>query len=86
MIYEKDYEKCANDLKNETVCLAIDGWSNIDNEPIICVTVTTSTGQTYLTDTVDTSGQRHTNEYLLQLAQYPINNVKKILVVVLVVS
>ncbi len=77
MTYEKEYEKCANDLKNETVCLAIDGWSNIHNEPIICVTVTTSTGQTYLIDTVDTSDQCHTAEYLLQFAQSSIKKCEK---------
>ena len=38
----------------------LDGWSNIHNEPIICITVTTSSGHIYLVDTVDTSGQPHT--------------------------
>ncbi len=64
MIYEKDYAKCATELKNESVCLSLDGWSNIHNEPIICVTVTTSNSHMYLVDTVDTSGQPHTAEYL----------------------
>ena len=44
------------------------------NEPIICVTLTTSTGQIYLVDTIDTSGKLHTAEYLLQLVQ---NSMKK---------
>lgn len=74
LVYEKEYKKCADDLNNETVCLSIDGWSNIHNEPIICVTLTTSTGQIYLVDTIDTSGKPHTAEYLLQLVQ---NSIKK---------
>ncbi len=56
LVYENEYKKCADDLNNETVCLSIDEWSNIHNEPIICVTLTTSTGQIYLIDTIDTSG------------------------------
>uniref|UniRef100_A0A0K2TQU0 Putative LOC101235718 [Hydra vulgaris] n=1 Tax=Lepeophtheirus salmonis TaxID=72036 RepID=A0A0K2TQU0_LEPSM len=47
----------------------MEGWSNIRNEPIICITLTTSSGQFFLIDTVDTSGHPHTPEYLLQLAQ-----------------
>lgn len=74
LVYEKEYKKCADDLNNETVCLSLDGWSNIHNEPIICVTLTTSTGQIYLVDTIDTSGKPHTADYLLQLVQ---NSIKK---------
>ncbi|XP_076051254.1 uncharacterized protein LOC143031389 [Oratosquilla oratoria] len=74
LVYEKKYKKCADDLNNETVCLSINGWSNIHNEPMICVILTTSTGQIYLDDTIDTSGKPHTAEYLLQLVQ---NSIKK---------
>ena len=38
LVYEKEYKKCADDLNNEAVCLSLDGWSNIHNEPIICAT------------------------------------------------
>lgn len=27
-------------LKGKTVCMALDGWSNISNESIVCVCVT----------------------------------------------
>ncbi|XP_076058510.1 uncharacterized protein LOC143035526 [Oratosquilla oratoria] len=74
LVYEKEYIKCADDLNNETICLLIDGWSNIHNEPIICVTLTTSTSQIYLVDTIDTPGKPHTAECLLQLVQ---NSIKK---------
>lgn len=52
--YRKEKETCANILKNEFVTLGLDGWSNIHNEPVICVTLTTKDGNTYLADTVDT--------------------------------
>jgi len=42
MIYEKEYAKCATELKDETVCLSLDEWSNIHNEPVVCVAVTAS--------------------------------------------
>ncbi|MCD9088867.1 DUF659 domain-containing protein, partial [Stenotrophomonas sp. SY1] len=69
LVYENEYEKCADDPNNENVCHSIDGWSNIHNEPIMCVTLTTFTGQIYLVDTIDTSRKPHTAEYLLQLVQ-----------------
>ncbi len=75
-IYDKEFEKCAKELMNETVCLSLDGWSNIHNEPIICVTVTTSSGHIYLIDTIDTSGQPHTAEYLEDLAKSSIQKCK----------
>ncbi len=56
--------KCATELKDEIVCLSLDGWSNIHNKPIIYVTVTTLNGHMYLVDTTVTSGQPHTAEYL----------------------
>ena len=77
MIYEKEYAKCATELKDEIVCLSLDGWSNIHNEPIIYITVTTSSGHIYLVDTVDTSGQPHTAEYLQELSKSAIQKCKE---------
>ncbi len=85
MTCEKEYEKCANDLKNKTVCLAIAGWSNIHSEPIICVTVTTSTGQTNLIDTVTRQASATLLSTFYNLHNLLSKNVKKILVVVLAV-
>ena len=45
-----------------------DGWSNIHNEPIFCVSVHTSEGESYLIETVDTSGYARTAEYLDEVA------------------
>ena len=48
--------------------MALDGWSNIHNEPVVCVSVTTTDGKNYLTGTVDTSRETHTAEYIQELA------------------
>lgn len=66
--YRKERKKCADSLQNEIVTLGLDGWSNIHNEPIICVTLTTKNGNTFLVDTIDTSGTAHTGENLYSIA------------------
>ena len=47
-------------LESKPVYMALDGWSNVYNEPVVCVSVTRSDGDTYLSDTLDTSGNGHT--------------------------
>lgn len=69
MVYKEEYRKCVNDLKNENLCLSLNGWSNIHNEPITYVTLIISTGHTYLLNTIDTSSQLHTAEYLQEIAK-----------------
>ena len=60
--------ECTEQLVGKNVFMMLDGWSNIHNEPVICVSVTTSDGDSYLTETVDTSGHAHTAEYLQEVA------------------
>ncbi|KAI6651859.1 Transposase [Oopsacas minuta] len=48
--------QCKEQLDGKNVSMMLDGWSNIHNEPVVCVSVTTSDGDSYLTETVDTSG------------------------------
>ena len=67
-VYDAELVKCADTLKEKTVCLGLDGWSNVHNEPIICATATTDSGQVYLVDTVDTSSESHTADYLEKVA------------------
>ncbi|XP_063222783.1 uncharacterized protein LOC134531131 [Bacillus rossius redtenbacheri] len=68
-LYTAEREKCATCLEGKTVCLSLDGWSNIHNDPIICVAVTASLGEVYLVDTIDTSGHSHTADYLVHVAK-----------------
>lgn len=60
------------ELEGKTVCMALDGWSNIHNESIICVCVTDMSdikNAVYLLDTIDTKDNSHTWDYLVQLAE-----------------
>lgn len=68
-VYEKEVRKCSDILRGSTVCLGLDGWSNVHNEPIICATAMTESGQVYLVDTIDTSGEPHTADYLVDVAK-----------------
>ena len=56
--------KLKSELNNKTVSMAIDGWSNIHNEPIICSSITDLSGKTIISETIDTSGNAHNAEYL----------------------
>ena len=49
--------------------MALDGWSNVHNEPVICVIVTNQNGNCYLIDTIDTEDNAHTAEYLLNVTK-----------------
>ena len=55
-VHDSLQDDCWTKLCNSTVSMALDGWSNIHNEPIVCATITTAEGEVYITDTIDTSG------------------------------
>lgn len=61
-------EQCQETLNGKTVSMSLDGWSNIHNEPVVCVSASTAEGQSYLIDTIDTSGHAHNSEYLQEVA------------------
>jgi len=49
--------------------MSLDGWSNINNEPVLAVCVTeVISKKVFLTDTIDTTGQPHTGQYLKNIA------------------
>ncbi|KAK5649853.1 hypothetical protein RI129_000882 [Pyrocoelia pectoralis] len=35
-IHMEEMVKCQKTLERETICLTLDGWSNVHNQPIIC--------------------------------------------------
>lgn len=39
IVFEKENTKCIKELKYEMVCLTLDGWSNVRNEPIVCACI-----------------------------------------------
>uniref|UniRef100_H3A4F8 DUF659 domain-containing protein n=1 Tax=Latimeria chalumnae TaxID=7897 RepID=H3A4F8_LATCH len=43
-VFQEEKIKCSEKLYGELVCMSIDGWSNIHNEPIVCATVTVDRG------------------------------------------
>ncbi|KAK6167075.1 hypothetical protein SNE40_021181 [Patella caerulea] len=55
--------------------MSLDEWSNIRNEPIVCISVMDELGNTFVVETVDTSGESHTGEYLYGLT---VNCIKKV--------
>ena len=64
-LLEEVYLDCEEYFKeslcNKTICLAMDGWSNVHREPIVCVTATVDR-KVYLIDSIDTQAERHTGE------------------------
>lgn len=57
--------------------MSLDGWSNIHNESLICTSVITTSGDTFLTSTVDSSEHSHTAEYLCDVAKKSISECKE---------
>lgn len=54
-VYTTIRQTIENDLKDKIVSMAMDGWSNVHVESIVCVSVTDIlTGNIHLTDTIDT--------------------------------
>lgn len=62
-------EKAKALLSGKEVTLSLDGWSNIHNEPLVCMAATTASGESYLIDCVDTKDNSHTAEYLESIAK-----------------
>lgn len=58
-----------SDLKGKTVCMSIDGWSNVHHVPVICIVVTHVLDNcVHLIKTMDTTDNRHNATYLLEVA------------------
>lgn len=73
LVYEQNLNENKKSLKNEPVCLAIDGWQNARLEPIICSTITRDSGESFLVSTVDTTGMEHTGEHLKDIGTIYMN-------------
>ena len=57
--------------------MALDGYSNIRNEPIKYASLTKNDGDTTLMKTIDTSGNVHSSQYLLELVNEAIKACKE---------
>ena len=71
-IFEENIINCSNVSNGQTVCMTLDGWTNIVNKLVICVTVTTNPGEVYFIESIDTSGHSHTTKYLIEIANQAI--------------
>ena len=71
LVYEKIYAVCKEKVEGKTVSMELDGWSNVHNDPLICCSVTTAEGDTFLTSTIDTEDERHTADILKKLHRKP---------------
>ena len=80
LVYEKIYAVCKEKVEGKTVSMELDGWSNVHNDPLICCSVTTAEGDTFLTSTIDTEDERHTADNLEKIAEEAIKKLKKLLV------
>lgn len=70
-VYDSLTSLIKNELEGKTVCMALDGWSNVHNDSIICIYVTDiSDGLVYLLDTTDTKDNSHSWDYLVALVVF----------------
>ncbi|XP_074807722.1 ligand-dependent nuclear receptor corepressor-like protein isoform X4 [Natator depressus] len=76
-VYEREIEQCAKGLEGEIVNLSLDGWNNVHNDAVVCACVTTEGGKNFPPETIDTSGNAHTAEYLREVAVKAITNGEK---------
>lgn len=61
-------------LNDETVCVSLDGWAVIHNEPVVCVAVTHPKGETYITDIDETYGIHQNADCLETVEREAINS------------
>ena len=61
-VYQTEWKKFADSVEEKFCTMAVDGWSNIVNDPVVSVLL-----QNHLVTTVDTTGNPHTGDYLKKL-------------------
>ena len=76
-VHDEVYTYCKEKVEGKTVTMELDGWSNIHNEPIVCCSVTTRNGDTFLTSTIDTQDERHTADNLEVIAEKAIKEAEE---------
>ena len=62
-------EKTKAQLSGKEVSLSLEGWFNVHNGPLACMAATTTSGESFLIDCVDTKDNSHTAEYLESIAK-----------------
>ena len=75
-IFQTERNKVKTFIQGAIATLAIDGWSTLTNEPVIGICFM-SGNECYLANTVNTTGEHHTGDYLLELAKHQIAYVEE---------
>lgn len=77
-VFNVTISETKSQLRGKSVCMSMDGWSNIHNEPVVCISVYDIIEKSvFLVETIDTQDNSHNSEYLLNLAVEAINNCQK---------
>ncbi|KAL4154529.1 hypothetical protein QTP88_000387 [Uroleucon formosanum] len=77
-VFNTTISEIKSQLNGKSVCMSMDGWSNIHNEPVVYISVYDVTEKAvYLVETIDTQDNSHNSEYLLNLAVEAISNCQK---------
>jgi len=77
-VYDQVSVNTKEGLAGKTVSMALDGWSNVHNESIICICVTEMTeGCVYLLETIDTLDNSYTWDYLVSMTESAILSCEK---------
>ena len=71
-LYEQEKEKVKKNLGNCKATLALEGWSTFTNDPVIGISITREAG-VFLTNIIDTIGESHTSEYLINVLKTEAN-------------
>lgn len=69
-LYDHHIENVKTNLNGERVTFALDGWKNIQKQPLICATVTTENGESHIVSSIDTSGEPQISEYLSKIGKF----------------
>ena len=72
IIYAEEVVKASQEFEGFPATLAVDGWSNITNDPVVGISITCN-GKTALVDTIDTTGKPHTADYMCEVTLEGIN-------------
>ena len=67
-VYDQEKQKVKQQVQKAHVTLAIYGWSTLTNDPVLGISFYKS-GVCYLVNTINTSGEPHTSDYLVQVVK-----------------
>lgn len=76
-VYRYTQKKIEEELNGKPICCALDGWSNIHNEPIVAISAhDVHAKKSYLIDSIETHEEKHTGVNLNVLAREAIKKAR----------